>query len=41
MACDEAKDLLPHQLAQDLLLAGRQRDDYHSLQNVLTQSGHH
>ena len=25
-------DLLPHQLAQDLLVAGRRRDDHWSLQ---------
>ena len=35
-------DLLPRQLAQDLLVAGRRRDDYRSLQNVLmARSGHH
>ena len=35
-------DLLLHQLAKDLLVAGRRRDDYQTLQNVLmTQSGHH
>ena len=28
-------DILPCQLAQDLLVAGRRRDDYQSLQNVL------
>ena len=33
-------DLLPRQLAQGLLVAGRRRDDYWSLQNVLMiQSG--
>ena len=35
-------DLLPRQLVQDLLVAGRRRDDYRSLQNVLmTQCGRH
>ena len=35
-------DLLPCQLAQDLLVAGRRRDDYRSLQNVqMTRSGCH
>ena len=35
-------DLLPRQLAQDLLVAGRRRDDYWSLQNVqMTRSGRH
>ena len=35
-------DLLPRQLAQDLLVAGRRRYDYRSLQNVLmTRSGRH
>ena len=34
-------NLLPRQLAKDLLVAGRRRDDYRSLQNVLmTRSGH-
>ena len=28
-------DLLPRRLAQDLLVAGRRRGDYRSLQNVL------
>ena len=34
-------DVLPHVCAQDLLVAGRRRDDYRSLQNFLMAQFEH